>query len=130
MLGVTDPEAASQGSMRRVFLDRRTELKISTISRGYNAVHFSAGPLEGMVETIRYFSDYANQRPVDISMTCFGQLLLDKSFDRSDIEWLMANPTVSINGVQAPAFDLGEEIQPADAVRQLKEALANRPGQK
>jgi hypothetical protein len=130
MLGVTDPEAANQGSMRRIFLDRRAELKISTISRGYNAVHFSAGPLEGMVETIRYFSDYANQRPVDISMTCFGQLLLDKSFDRSDIEWLMANPTVSINGVQAPAFDLGEEIQPADAVRQLKEALANRPGQK
>ena len=129
MLGVTDPEAAQQGSMRRIFLERHAELKIGTINRGYNAVHFSAGPLEGMVETIRYFNDYLNGRKVDISMTCFGQLLLDKGFDRQDIEWLMTNPPISIRGVMAPAFDHCEEIQPMDAVRQLKEALANRPKQ-
>ncbi len=126
MLGATKPASANQGSMRRVFLERHAELGIKTISSGFNAVHFSAGPLEGMVETMRYFNDYANQRPVELSMTSFGQLLLDQGVERSDIEWLMTNPPLSVSGAQVPAFDLTEEIQPIDAVRQLKEALALR----
>jgi hypothetical protein len=129
MLGVTDPEAANSGSLRRLFLEKRAELKIGTINRGYNAVHFSAGPLEGMVETIRYFSDYENQRTLDLSTTSFGQLLLNTGFDRPTIERLMKNPQLSIRGVQVPAFDLCEEIQPLDAVRQLKEAIENKAGE-
>lgn len=126
MLGATKPASANRGSLRRAFLERHAELGIKTISPGFNAVHFSAGPLEGMVETMRYFNDYANQRPLDLSMTAFGRLLLDQGLERPDIEWLMTNPPLSAGGRQVPAFDLTEEIQPIDAAMQLKEGLAQR----
>lgn len=48
------------GSVRRLFLQKKAELGFTDVSKGSNGVHMSAGPLEGMVEFIRFFSDHEN----------------------------------------------------------------------
>lgn len=119
-LGSTSPGAAAAGSLRREFLEKRSELGIKHIDQGNNVVHFSAGPLEGMVETIRYFSDHSKGSTLTLSETCFGKLLLDSGFDHQNVESLSTNPQLSRGERRISAFDLTEETQPDEAVELLK----------
>jgi hypothetical protein len=120
--GATNPAAAAAGSLRRTILDRRQELGIKQIDQGNNAVHFSAGPLEGMVETMRYFTDYSAENALTPSDTCFGRLLLGSGFDQQQLAHLAGNPTLQSNGRRVSAFDLTEEKNPAEALELLKAA--------
>ncbi|HWQ12324.1 MAG TPA: hypothetical protein VNL77_05960 [Roseiflexaceae bacterium] len=126
MLGVTDPAAGAPGSMRRTFLERRAELGLGEVNRGANVVHFSAGPLEGMVETARYFSDYDGGSVLSYTATCFGRLLLGAGVLKDDVEWLATNPNLSLGGRSISAFDATEEVDPPAAIETLKQGLAAR----
>jgi hypothetical protein len=126
MLGPTDPAAGVPGAMRRVFLERGGELGLGEVNRGTNVAHFSAGPLEGMVETARYFSDYEGGSLVSYTATCFGRLLGAEGASGNDIEWLATNPNLSLGGKQLSAFDATEELDPQPAAEVLKQGLAAR----
>jgi hypothetical protein len=126
MLGVTDPSAGAAGTLRRTFLERSAELGLGEVNRGTNVVHFSAGPLEGMVETARYFSDYEGGSVLSYTATCFGRLLMAAGVAKDDVEWLAANPNLSLGGKSISAFDATEEVDPPQAIETLKQGLAAR----
>ncbi len=126
MLGVTDPSQAAEGTLRRTFLERRGELGLGEVNRGTNVVHFSAGPLEGMVETARYFSDYAAGQVLSYGATCFGRLMLAQGIDEEDVSWLASNPNLSLDGRQISAFDATEETDPQPAIETLKRGISAR----
>jgi hypothetical protein len=121
MLGATNPANAQPGSLRRIVLDQKAALGLAAVDQGNNAAHFSAGPLEGMIEVIRYFSTTARPLlPVD---TCFGRLLEQAGITDAQVEQLMTNPPLTIGDRRAPAFDLLEEINPDEAIERVKLAL-------
>jgi hypothetical protein len=126
MLGPTDPAAGAEGALRRVFLERSAELGLGEVNRGTNVVHFSAGPLEGMVETARYFSDYAGGIILSYNATCFAGLLRAAGVSGNDVEWLATNPNLTLGDKQISAFDATEEIDPQPAVEVLQQGLAAR----
>jgi hypothetical protein len=126
MLGPTDPAAGVAGAMRRVFLERSAELGLGEVNRGTNVVHFSAGPLEGMVETVRYFSDYESGILLSYNATCFAGLLRAAGVSGNDVEWLATNPNLALGDKQISAFDATEELDPQPAVEVLQQGLAAR----
>jgi hypothetical protein len=75
-----------------------------------------------MIETIRYFSDHANQQTLPTAQTCFGRLLTANGITAATVERLMANPPLTLGDRRAPAFDLLEEIQPHEAIERIKKA--------
>lgn len=126
MLGPTDPAAGIPTALRRVFLDRSAELGLGEVNRGTNVVHFSAGPLEGMVETARYFSDYEAGSTLAYSATCFGRTLDAAGVSADDVDWLASNPNLSLGGRSISAFDATEEIDPPAAADVLTQGIAAR----
>jgi nucleoside diphosphate kinase len=126
MLGGTDPSQAAAGTLRRTFLERNTEFGLGEVNRGTNAVHFSAGPLEGMVETARYFSDYGAGKVLSYTATCFAGLLRAEGVTMEEVEWLATNPNLSLGGKQISAFDATEEVDPPVAAATLKQGVAAR----
>jgi hypothetical protein len=123
MLGPTDPAAGGPAALRRVVLERKTDLGLTEVNRGLNAVHFSAGPLEGMVETARYFSDYGTGTTISYQQTCFGRLLAQAGVSAEQITQLAANPNLSLDGKMISAFDATEEVQPDEAIATLRRGL-------
>ena len=70
MLGATNPEKATDGSLRKILLERRNELGLIEVSQAYNCAHLSAGPLEAIVEIQRFISDHmshGSMSPFDIA---------------------------------------------------------------
>ena len=121
LLGATNPANAQPGSLRRTVLEQKDALGLAAVDQGNNAAHFSAGPLEGMIELIRYFSTPA--APLAPEDTAFGQLLAQEGIDAARVQSLMSNPPLTIGDRRAPAFDLLEEINPAEAVERIKAAV-------
>jgi len=117
MTGATNPTRAAQGSIRRWLLENREELGLSEVSSGRNGIHVSAGPLEGMVELLRFMSDPS--APLNLGEMGFGQLLLQSGFNLQMIERLASNPTLKSGATSAPAFDLTEERNAEAAMKVL-----------
>lgn len=120
LTGATNPFQAEAGSIRRALLDQKQSLGVGDIDQGRNGVHLSAGPLEGMVEYQRFFSDYRTGL-LDLSTTSFGQLLLSKSIPREKVQALAENPQVTSDGKSVSVFDLTEETDAAPAASRLAE---------
>lgn len=112
--GATDSAAAARGSIRRTLFDRAAEFGLSGRSNGF---HLSAGPLEGLVEMRRFFGDAA---------TTFDRLLLDGGLSPEQVSRLTENPVLHTGGTPAPAFDLTEEMDAAEAAVALRTALDQR----
>ena len=72
LVGATNPANAINGSIRNFLFTNQGELNISTIDQRYNGIHLSAGPLEGMVEIQRFFSDYKSGQIITFNQTTFG----------------------------------------------------------
>lgn len=118
LIGATDPSKAVDGSIRNILLKRRLDIRLSEVSQGTNGVHLSAGPLEGMVEFQRFFSEPGS--PIlDVSSTSFGQRLVAKGIPVGIIEHLVANVTTPENGALVPVFDLTEECDADQAAEML-----------
>ena len=73
-----------------------------------NCVHISAGPVQGLVELIRFNSDYRNDNKIlsykDFS---FGKLLKEK-YSTEKIKQILDNKIIDINDKKVSLFDLTE----------------------
>jgi nucleoside diphosphate kinase len=108
--GVTDPKAAEEGSIRNLFLKNRDALRLGDVDKGTNGVHMSAGPLEGMVELQRFFTDHEQSTDkIPFEDLAFGSLLQHKGLPIERIAELAANPDIVVEGKNVSAFDLTEE---------------------
>ncbi len=122
-IGSTNPETADEASLRRYFLNNREELGIPEVNQGLNGVHLSAGPVEGLVELIRYNSNFSDANGVkNYKDFSFGRKLTE-TFSESEIETMLANKNVSFNGKTVSVFDLTEEKSAGEALELLKQAF-------
>jgi hypothetical protein len=127
LVGDTDPLKAKPESLRRMLLERQVEFRIPVINKGSNGIHLSAGPLEGMVEVIRFCSDHSSARLLGPWDTCFGRMLIAAGLDVAEIEELSENPEVLVKGKALRAFDATENMDAAVAVKAIRR-LSRRAG--
>jgi len=108
--GVTDPKLAEEGSIRNLLLKNREALGLGDVDKGTNGVHMSAGPLEGMVELQRFFTDHeASADRLSFTDLAFGSLLVHKGLKPERVAALAKNPDLDVEGKKVSAFDLTEE---------------------
>jgi len=117
LAGPTDPTTAPEGSIRHVFLRDKEQCGLKDVDRGSNCVHMSAGPLEGMVELQRFFSDAGAE--LTFAQTSFG-VLLSKTLGEEKLNKLAQNPDAEIGGKKQSVFDLTEEKNADEAVTILE----------
>lgn len=123
LAGATDPARAEKGSLRELFLQRKDTLALKDVSQGANGIHLSAGPLEGMVEIQRFFSEHDQPRSLDVTQTCLGHLLQEKGLDAKAITRLAQNPVLPADETHTPAFDLTEEMDAREAADLLTQTV-------
>jgi hypothetical protein len=116
LTGATNPAKASPGSLRAELLARKDALGLRDVNQGSNGIHLSAGPLEGMVELQRFFSDHDTHNTIPWSNTAFGAQLVASGKSESDVADLAANPSLERAGKSISAFDLTEERNAVDAI--------------
>lgn len=121
LAGATDPTQAAPGSIRQILLDRHEEVGMAVVNQGANGIHLSAGPLEGMVEVQRFFSDYDKGERLPFDQTRFGRLLLEKGISRPVFDQLAANADIQAGDRVISAFDLTEEMDADEAVETLRQ---------
>jgi hypothetical protein len=107
-IGKTNPEDAEHGSIRNELLVRKSEFGLENISASWNGVHLSAGPVEGLVELIRYNSDFENNLYLNPKDFTFGLKLIN-AFGVDKTEKILNNPIIDVEGKQISVFDLTEE---------------------
>jgi len=115
--GPTDPTAAPEGSIRNLILKSKDRFGLESVDRGSNGVHMSAGPLEGMVEVQRFFSD---KSALSYDELAFGILLSSKG---ANINKLSTNPDTEYAGKRQSVFDITEEkdaIESAEILSSFK----------
>jgi nucleoside diphosphate kinase len=118
-IGSTAPQNALEGSIRRELLNHKDELGLDEVSQGLNGVHLSAGPVEGLVELIRYNSDFSdNSRIRQIGDFAFGKTLLNR-FNSEQVAAVISNRNVSVDGKSVSVFDLTEEKDSDEAIEIL-----------
>ena len=120
-IGKTNPADALPGSLRNILLTREKHFGLSDISASQNGFHLSAGPVEGLVELIRYLSDYSGH---DIRKTGdfnFGKSL-QAHFTDKEVETICNNSIVNYKGALISVFDLTEEKNSNEALELLKES--------
>lgn len=120
MIGSTDPTQAQSSSVRAKLLANAKNLGIPVFNKGLNGVHLSAGPLEGMVETIRFTSQLPNEHITQIQETNFG-FALCKKLGPEEAARLAENPDINVNGSAISAFDATELKDPEDAIALLRQ---------
>jgi hypothetical protein len=124
LIGATNPTNAAQGSIRRILLEKIRELGMEDVNQGANGIHLSAGPLEGMVEIQRFFSQHDGDS-IKFLETSFGALLLQKGFSEDQVGQFTLNPFYTYEGRSVSAFDLTEELDGIAAAEKLAD-VTNR----
>ncbi len=119
VIGETNPELAEKGSIRNILLERKRELGLKNISRAWNGVHLSAGPVEGLIELIRYNSDFESGKTISVSNFQFGQKLTEY-FGENKTRALLNNPTINLNGKRESIFDITEELNTENCLEVLQ----------
>jgi hypothetical protein len=117
-VGATRPQDAVEGSLRALLLARREQLGLAEVSMGFNGVHLSAGPVEGLAELRRFVSDLASG-PLPIGSFAFGKSLL-AAFGPQAADFVLGNPIVDYEGRRVSIFDLTEELDAGEAIERLK----------
>lgn len=119
MLGATNPVYAFQGSIRQTLLNQRERFGLTNVSQSANGIHLSAGPLEGMVELQRFFSDPDEEYQITPDKTFFGQRLLEEGLSEKTVTRLADNLDTEVDGHTVSAFDFTEEINSDEATAKL-----------
>jgi len=109
LAGVTDPSAALPGSVRNQFLVNKAALGLKDVDKGSNGIHLSAGPLEGLVELQRFFSDHDSKKHIPYGSFAFGAYLKSKGASDETISKFASNPDFIKDGKKVSLFDLTEE---------------------
>ncbi len=117
-IGGTDPVSAKEGSLRSDFRKNAAALGLGEIAKSSNGAHLSAGPVEGLVELIRFNSDLSKNIHLNASHFQFGKSMLEKMEDAKVATWLQ-NARIKLDeNKYEPSFDLTEE-KDADAVLKM-----------
>ena len=117
LIGDTDPLKAQSGSIRQELFASKDRLGIKSVNKGLNGVHLSAGPLEGMVEIVRFASDYEQGEQRSYEETSFGHGLSRAGFSLEEIKKLADNPTLIVDARQSTAFDASEGMDKDKAIK-------------
>ena len=122
-VGATAPGEAVQGSIRNGLLVRKDQLGLPEISPNLNGVHLSAGPVEGLVELMRFT---VNRLEAGGSATyadfLFGRLLA-AIFEEATISSIVGNAVVATPSGKESVFDLTEEMDSTEAAAALQTAV-------
>ena len=121
-IGATNPEAAMEGSIRRTLLEQKDALGLDEISQGVNGVHLSAGPVEGLVELRRYNTDFSKNEDKAFTDFSFGRKLQEQ-FTAEQLEKIISNENVVVDGKVTSIFDITEEMNADEAIATLKSVL-------
>ena len=121
-IGATCPQDAVEGSIRRQLLERAYDYGLKAVTPSWNGVHLSASPIEGLIELIRYQSDYENGKALTVADFRFGQQLIE-AFGKEKTDWLLTNPSVEYEGEIVSIFDLSEEKNAGTCIDMLKKIL-------
>ena len=120
--GATDPRKALEGSLRRLLMERKTELGIPEVSQSFNGVHLSAGPVEALIELHRFDSDHSTpEGEHGFTDFAFGRELI-RTFGEIP-KALLNNDTLEVNGKSITVFDLTENLDSNEALLLLKHCL-------
>ncbi len=119
-IGKTNPADAAKGSLRNDLLQNHARYGVRSVSPSRNGFHLSAGPVEGLVELIRYCSDFSRNREKTTEDFIFGRQLMS-SFTDAEIGKICENGLVTYNGKKISVFDLTEEKNNDSALELLKE---------
>jgi hypothetical protein len=119
LIGKTNPSEALPGSLRNEIHVRKTHLGLSNVSASMNGFHLSAGPVEGLVELVRYCSNYAFEKERPITDFHFGSQLTEV-FGREKTAHILGNPLLQWKESSISVFDLTEEKNNPDAIELLK----------
>jgi nucleoside diphosphate kinase len=111
VIGATDPQQATKGSIRRSIAERWIALGLDEApNMGQNAVHASAGPLEGVVERCIWTGATLDTDPVAKAWLATGEIA------RADLTRATTNPLVAqANGRLVPLFDVVEDMDTSAA---------------
>lgn len=118
MIGNTYPEKASPESIRGALFQKYGKFGFDHVSYVLNSVHLSAGPLEGLLELQRFNSAFELNQEANIENFIFGRML-KATFPESQVEKILANPTVSFNNKPISLFDLTEGKNSREALELL-----------
>jgi len=124
LCGTTDPTTAAPGSIRNELLVQKEKTGMVSVDKGSNGVHMSAGPLEGLVELKRFFSDADNGITLNYTDLSFGANLVEAGLTEEQVNHLATNPDVPHEGKSISVFDLTEEKNAAESVATLKAAIS------
>lgn len=124
-IGKTNPADALSGSLRKELLNRQEEFGLEAVSASQNGFHLSAGPVEGLVELIRYASNYSTGEAKTPDDFLFGRQL-KPHFSQEEISLICRNHPVKYKGELIRTFDLTEEKNSADALQMLRECVFNK----
>ncbi|MEU0991578.1 hypothetical protein [Streptomyces sp. NPDC005953] len=108
LLGALHPAAAAPDSLRGALHSLVERRGSPSLSEGRNAVHLSAGHLEGMFQVWRYFSAADGQ---DITSTALGRSLVDRGVSPTAL--------MSLAGDHNLTGDSGETLAPHGATEHL-----------
>ncbi len=117
-IGKTNPSDAASGSLRNRLLKNQEALGLELVSAGMNGFHLSAGPLEGLVELMRYESDFSTGNIKSAGDFVFGRLLKEK-FSEAGITKMCQNEMMHFQGKNTGTFDLTEEKNNDEAISLL-----------
>ncbi|MEM6631167.1 MAG: hypothetical protein AAF694_15910 [Bacteroidota bacterium] len=121
-IGATNPQKAHENSLRRNFLDHKSTYGLAEVSQGSNGVHLSAGPIEGLVELIRYNSNFETQDLKNYQDFAFGKQLA-AHFSPEQVEDILNNVDVEVDGKKVSVFDLTEEKNSEESLELLKQFM-------
>lgn len=118
-IGTTNPAEAEPGSIRRELLEKKEMLQLENVSSSWNGVHLSAGPIEGLIELMRYNSNFEDGNLSKPDDYLFGKELM-KFLDVDSINKLVSNPIIRIAEKQQSLFDFTEGKNRMDCLEILK----------
>lgn len=124
-VGKTYPEEAREGSLRKVLFDKYGKFGFDEVSYVINSVHLSAGPVEGLVELLRFNTELHTDVTPSEDDYFFGRQLND-TFSPVVVERIKNNAKVWYKGDESNVFDVTEEKSSDLAIDILKEVRFNK----
>jgi hypothetical protein len=101
-------------------LQNRKKLGLPVVSSSWNGFHLSAGPVEGLVELIRYTSDFSQHENRNYKDFSFGKRMAS-TFNGETINRILNNDIVDTGAKRISVFDLTEEKDSREAMEILQQ---------
>ena len=118
LIGNTYPEKAEMGTIRRDLFEQFGKFGFEGVSYVINSVHLSAGPLEGLIELMR-FNTVGHQKPL-IKDFLFGNIL-HENFSNEICNHILTNPIGKFKEKEISVFDLSEELNSEEAIHLFRQ---------